>query len=246
MKYDYDIKEITKDEALRMIETYHYSSTLPRINKHFVGFYLGDDLVGVVTLGYGTRPLHTIRKLFPSLTTKDYLEIGRMCMTNDMPRNSESQMIKALTKWIKKNCPEVKILFTWADGMLGKVGYVYQACSFTYCGFYETDMYLLNGIKVHPRQTRKLFRGGSEDKRLTVRPTKEQMRNMDMSHYRGKQFKYVKYLCKKSEKRRLQRELTFVDAYPKEKDLAWRVQDLDSGKWVASQIPPYKGDKFTG
>ena len=158
MKYEYTVKEISKADALMMIRKYHYSNTLPRINKHFVGFYLGKELVGVVTLGYGTRPRHTIKKLFPSLDTKDYLEIGRMCMTDDMPRNSESQMIKALTRWIRQNL-DIKVLFTWSDGMLGKVGYVYQACSFEYCGFYETDMYLKDGIKIHPRQTKKLFGG---------------------------------------------------------------------------------------
>ena len=69
-------------------------------------------LVGVVTLGWGTRPRHTIQRIFPSLDTKDYLEIGRMCMTEEMPRNSESQMLSQLVKWIRKNIPELKILFT--------------------------------------------------------------------------------------------------------------------------------------
>ena len=240
MKYDYAVHEISKDDALRMIRRYHYSNTLPKINKHFVGFYLNDELVGVVTLGYGTRPMHTIKKLFPSLDTKDYLEIGRMCMTDDMPRNSESQMIKALTRWIKKNL-DIKILFTWSDGMLGKVGYVYQACSFTYCGFYETDMYLKDGIKIHPRQTRQLFRGGADDKRLTVRPTLNQMQEFGINHYKGKQFKYVKYICGRAEKKRLMKELVAFP-YPKEQDLAWRKKDLETGKWSKSGKPPYITD----
>ena len=74
---------------------------MPKINKHYLGYYVNNKLVGVLTLGYGTRPLHTIKRIFPSLETKDYYEIGRMCMTDDMPRNSESQMIKAVCKWIK-------------------------------------------------------------------------------------------------------------------------------------------------
>ena len=91
--YKYDIKEISKDEALKMIQKYHYSNTLPKINKYFVGFFLEDKLVGVVTLGWGTRPKHTIKRIFPSLDTKDYLEIGRICMLDEMPRDSESQML---------------------------------------------------------------------------------------------------------------------------------------------------------
>ena len=64
IKYNYSLKEITKAEALAMVKKYHYSNILPRINKHFVGFFLDEELVGVVTLGWGTRPLHTIKKIF--------------------------------------------------------------------------------------------------------------------------------------------------------------------------------------
>ena len=132
--YEFDIKEISKEEVLKMIQKYHYSNTLPKINKYFLGFFLDKELVGVVTLGWGTRPRHTIQRIFPSLDTKYYLEIGRMCMTEEMPRNSESQMLSQLVKWLKKHLPELKVLFTWADGMVGKVGYVYQASNFIYAG----------------------------------------------------------------------------------------------------------------
>lgn len=107
--FKFDIKEISKEDALKMIQKYHYSNTLPKINKYFLGFFLDKELVGVVTLGWGTRPRHTIQRIFPSLGTKDYLEIGRMCMTEEMPRNSESQMLSQLVKWIRKNIPELKI-----------------------------------------------------------------------------------------------------------------------------------------
>lgn len=49
--FKYEIKEISKNEALEMIRKYHYSNTLPKINKHFIGFFLNSELVGVVTLG---------------------------------------------------------------------------------------------------------------------------------------------------------------------------------------------------
>ena len=157
MKNNYVVEEISKEEALMMVQKYHYSNTLPKLNKHFIGFYLEGELVGIVTLGWGTRPVHTIKKIFPSLETKDYFEIGRMCMTEEMPRNSESQMISKLIKWIKCNEPNVKVLFTWADGIMGKAGYVYQSCSFLYGGYATSDIYLKDGIKIHPRQTRALF-----------------------------------------------------------------------------------------
>lgn len=241
MKYDYELKEIDKQTALEMVKKFHYSNALPSINKHFVGFYLDEELVGVVTLGWGTRPLHTIRRLFPSLETKDYYEIGRMCMTEEMPRNSESQMLARLVKWVKKNCPEVKVLFTWADGMMGKPGYVYQASNFLYAGHIITDFYLKDGVKIHPRQTRKIF--SPNDTRLSVRPTVAQMQEHGIEHYRGKQFRYVQFLCSKAEKKRLMAECTvpLTITYPKDADLVWRRQ-TGAGSWEESGRPAYKTD----
>ena len=242
MKYSFSVHEVDYSTALYMVQKYHYSNSLPAQNKYFLGFYLDNFLVGLITLGYGTRPLHTIRLLFPSLTTPDYLEIGRMCMTEDMPRNSESQMISACVHWLKAYHPEVKILFTWADGMLGKVGYVYQACSFWYAGYAETDTYLTGGgQKIHPRLMKKMF--FPDDTRIGVRPILSQQKELGITHYRGRQFKYLTFLCDRKEKRRLMQECTYplTRNYPKEGALEWRRQD-EKGEWIPSSRPPYKTD----
>lgn len=245
MKYSFETKEITKEEALTMIQKYHYSNTLPKLNKHFVGFFLDGVLVGVVTLGWGTRPRHTIQRIFPSLDTKDYFEIGRMCMTEQMPRNSESQMISSLVKWIKANAPEIKVLFTWADGMLGKVGYVYQASNFIYAGYSGGEMYMKDGVKIHVRQMKSfLIPEGVKDERITVRPTLEQMRQFNIQHFKGKQYRYLMFLCDKKEKKRLLSEclLDLSEPRPKDDDLSWTVKNVYTGKWEQSKQPPYTTD----
>lgn len=244
MKYKFDIREVDKDTALEMIRKYHYSNTLPKINKYYIGFFLEQKLVGLITLGYGTRPKHTIKRMFPSLDTKDYLEIGRMCMTEDMPKNSESQMISQLIRWMKINLPEIKILFTWADGMLGKCGYVYQASNFIYAGYSGGEMYVKDGVKIHVRQMKSvLVPEGVKDSRLTVRPTLEQMRQFNIQHYKGKQYRYLYFLCDKHEKARLIDEC-MIDLSlpnPKDSDLSWTIKTLD-GKWIDSDKPPYITD----
>lgn len=242
MRYEYEIKEISKEDALRIIQKFHYSRTLPKLNKHFVGFFLNDELCGIVTLGWGTRPLHTIQKLFPTMTTADYYEIGRMAMTDDMPRNSESQMLSQLIKWLKVNHKEIKVLFTWADGMLGKVGYVYQASNFIYAGYVGGEMYLKDGLKIHPRQTRQLF--SPNDERMTVRPTLEQMRLNNIRHFKGRQYRYFYFLCDKKERRRLLSEcvVDLHQARPKDKDLVWEVRNNINGRWYLSEKPPYETD----
>lgn len=243
--YKFDVRKINREDALHMIQQYHYSNTLPKLNKHFLGFFLRDKLVGVVTLGWGTRPRHTIQRIFPSLDTKDYLEIGRMCMTDEMPRNSESQMLSQLVKWMKVNLPEIKVLFTWADGMLGKVGYVYQASNFIYAGCSGGEMYLKDGVKLHVRQMKSfLVPEGKKDSRITVRPTLEQMWKYDIQHFKGKQYRYLLFLCSKREKKRLLEECLIDLALPRPKDddLSWRVKVMATGKWAESKMPSYRTD----
>lgn len=164
-------------------------------------------------------------------------------MTEDMPKNSESQMLSQTIRWIKKNCPEVKVLFTWADGMVGKPGYVYQGSNFYYLGYIWTDMYMKNGIKLHPRQTKQFFAEDKEDKRLTCRPTFEQQQEVGIQHYRGKQFKYLFFTCGKREKKRLMKECTepLSRDYPKDVDLEWKMQ-VGKGKWELCSRPPYSTD----
>ena len=157
MKYDFKIEEISRNYATEFIQSLHYSKIMPKLTKHFLGCFHEGVLVGVITLGWGTQPKATIAKLFEGLDTKDYYEIGKMCMTEEMPRNSESQMISSVVKWMKQHCPEKQFLYTWADGIMGKPGYVYQAANFLYSGFIWTQIYIsAKGEKIHPRSARRL------------------------------------------------------------------------------------------
>ena len=118
--------------------------------------FLDDELVGVLTLGWGTKPRHTFGKIFPKVGILEknketeefehdindwYYEIGKMCMKPEMPKNSESQMISGVVKWMKKNT-NAKFLYTWADGIMGKPGYVYQAANFLYGDYIWTSIYI--------------------------------------------------------------------------------------------------------
>lgn len=85
---------------------------------------------------------------------------------------------------------------------------------------------------------------GVKDKRLTVRPTLEQMRAYNIHHYKGIQYRYIYFVCDKREKKRLLREC-IVDVNqpnPKDKDLVFTEKDLTTGKWVKTGKPPYITD----
>jgi hypothetical protein len=227
MKYNFTIQELPPADAVEFIQARHYSKVMPRLTKHYLGIYDGTELAGVLTLGWGTQPYNTIHKLFPTLASKDYYEIGKMCMDESYPRNSETQMLSKVRKWIQDNLPEKQFLFTWADGIVGKVGYVYQAFNFLYGGYIWTDIYIgPDGEKIHPRSTRQLLREnekweGVEKLFWLTHPFTE---HKGIVRVKGKQFRYILPLNKNAG--RLLKESTVVwnKEYPKEDCLKWKVR----------------------
>ena len=222
-----EIREIPKGTFLSMVRKYHYSIVMPRLTKHYLGCYLGEVLVGGMSLGWGTQPKQTIRKLFPMLDTKDYFEIGKMVMLDEMPKNSESQMISKVVKWIKNNLG-IAFLYTWADGIVGKPGYVYQAANFYYGGFIWTDIYITeDGEKIHPRSAKKLLKENAKflgkDRLFWLTP--DFCKKVGIKRYRGKQFRYIYPLSKNAKKLLSESTVDWnISGFPKHADLIWKVQ----------------------
>lgn len=229
-----EVRPIDKMQAIELIFAHHYSKIMPKLTEHYLGGFIDDTLVGVMTLGWGVRPVHTIKLLFPSLDRVDYYEIGKMCMDESMPKNSESIFLSRVVQWIKDNTT-CKVLFTWADGILGKPGYVYQAANFKYGGFIWTDLYIAEtGEKVHPRTSQTM--GDKTTTKYGHRPTLTILKQRGWQHVRGKQFRYVYFTCGKKEQKALLREspMDWNTPYPKQADLEWKIQDLDTGEWSDS------------
>ena len=240
---------MTRLEATNFIQARHYSKVMPRLTKHYLGCFLGKELVGVMTLGWGTQPKQTIRKLFETLDTDDYYEIGKMCMADEMPCNSESQMISTVVRWMKQNCPEKKYLYTWADGIMGKPGYVYQAANFLYGGWIWTEIYISpEGEKIHPRSTTSLLEENVSFK-LERQPdffndkeprlhwlTADFLDHKNIRKVSGKQFRYILPLNKKSRNYLKHSKVQWGRNYPKSEDLVWRDKNI-RGTIILKDIP---------
>jgi len=231
---------IPYDQAVRLIKHYHYAKIMPRITRFCVGGVNKNRLVAVCTLGYGVRPLHTIRKCFPDLGVEDYLEVGRLCLSDELPRNTESFFIAGVINLIKKNYKNVKVLYSWSDGIIGKPGYVYQASNFYYGGYIWTEMYLdKNGIRVHPRTLQGISIGEKTGKFKSR--SYEVAKKMGLVKYFGKQFRYVYPMCSKKQWKKLLKTSPFKwerSGYPKTKDCVWKVQ-TEKGKRIDCGKPPF-------
>ncbi len=238
-----EIIPISKEISYPLLEQYHYSPTMPKITKHYLGLMDNNILVGTVTLGWGTQPKGTIKKLLPDYDTKDYFEIGKMALLDSMPRNSESQFLSLVVAWMKENT-ECKFLYTLADGIVGKVGYVYQGSNFLYGGFFWTDVFITpEGEKIHPRSTRKLLRENEtfsgKDKLWWL--TMDFIISKGIKRVRGKMFRYMYPLTKKA-RRVLVKQGWGID-YPKEADLIWKVSN-QHGKYDITKVRPYMDTKL--
>ena len=233
------IKEITKYVATEFIMSRHYSPVMPKLTKHYCGYYVDDVLQGVVTFGWGTRPKHTIQKLFPTLYTTDYYEIGKMCMDDSMGKNSETQMLSKVLTWLKQNTT-IKFLFTWADGLVGKPGYVYQAFNFLYGGFIWTDTYVTDkGEKVHPRTIQSQL-PNTHNYKYGSRPNPKQLKQLRLSRVKGKQFRYILPMNKKMRKFLKQSTVDWNLNYPKDKDLVWKIKRPGDSSYTLTNIMPFK------
>jgi len=238
------VEAIGRGEAVGFIQTWHYSKVMPAQTKLLLGARRGGRLFAVSTWGWGVRPLHTIRKLFPSLKSADYWELGKLCCADPEPRNTESQFLSACREYIRMQFPQIRLLFTWADGMLGKPGYVYQASGFLYGGFIWTDCYFTaDGEKVHPRfyQT-KFGEGKSDGLKYGRRPSPERCNEIGLKQYFGKQFRYVYFLCGHRERKRLLRESTvkWSTDFPKHADLEWKIR-AGQGSRESCEAPSFTG-----
>jgi hypothetical protein len=229
------LEELDKKVAIDFIRQYHYSKILPRLTKYYIGVYLDNELSGVVTLGWGTQPLKTIQKIFPDydLKTKDYYEIGKMCFLPkyNNTKNFGSQVISALIKWVKQNT-DCLFLYTLADGIMGKCGYVYQASNFKYIGNFLTSVYIDNntGEKIHPRSSKLLLRENEnyENKDKLFWLTYNFCEYKNISKIYGLMFRYIYPLNKKANG-----ILNSIDKYknlinPKDKDLRFYKRIADS------------------
>lgn len=229
-----EIKEIGESRAERFILEYHYMKYLPQLNDRFLGGFIDGELAAVMSLGWGVRPRHTIQKLFPSLDTEHYRAIGRLCAVEELPKNTESHFISKCIKHIKREY-DYDVLFTWADGMLGKPGTIYQASNFWYAGHIWTDTYLTkDGEKVHPRQTNRI--GG--------RPTWAEMQDLEWQHYRGMQLRYVYFLDSDTQEELIDEckvDLTRSD-YPKRDALKWKCRTADG--WVKCAKPNFDAEEL--
>ena len=156
-KTRYVVREVPRSEVVDFIEENHYSHSINGVKvSHCFGLYYDDTLVGAGLFGVTA----TRNQWKPYGTSEEsVLELRRLVLIDDTPRNMESYFIGKMLKWLKKNT-KIESVVSYADPNFGHQGIIYQASNFQFIGrTAKTRVVVLGERTYHDRALRTKYKG---------------------------------------------------------------------------------------
>ena len=142
------VAQLPCKDARGIITRFHYSHRVVNNSYLHLGVYLDGALEGILQFGYMLNPARA-GKVVEDTVQGQYMELNRMWLSDEAPRNSESRAISYAIKYIRRACPTVAWIQSFADERCGGLGVVYQAANFLYIGSHKTTFYNLDGETYH-------------------------------------------------------------------------------------------------
>lgn len=202
------VAAIPSADARTAIIKHHYSHRVVNNSYVHVGVYYRDNFAGVLSLGYALNPARA-DKVVAGSAQGDYLELNRMWLADACPRNSESQALSYTFKYLRRACPSVAWVQSFADERCGRLGVVYQAANFLFVGSHLTDFLFLDGEYYHPMLLTAHKKSGERGRAIRA--------GLDRAiRLRFRQFRYV-YFLKQPWRKRLRLP---IQPYPKPQQTA--------------------------
>jgi adenine modification enzyme len=141
--------EIDRKIANKLIKENHYSKKVYAGSYVHLAVMSNNNINGVLQFGYAMNPASQ-SSVVAETKQNEYLELNRMWLHDDLPKNSESKAISYSVKYIKRKFNgNIKWIQSFADERCGRNGIVYQACSFRYYGEHSSDFWELDGEVYH-------------------------------------------------------------------------------------------------
>lgn len=164
---DYKIRLEKNGWFIRMfIKIHHYSKTCPAGYYHF-GLYENDQLIGGAVFGQvigRSQP----NKYYPKNPDR-LIELRRLAVINEAPKNSESRFIAICLLWLSANT-DYEAVLSLADLNFGHTGVIYKATNFVHLGYTEKDGHPRIKIKGKERHSRDFYdRHGTSSLRVLKR-----------------------------------------------------------------------------
>ena len=151
----YTIQETSFNPTVRkFLKRWHYSDYVNVQAKHTFCLYKPGkfgipELIGVCIY---TRPAGpaAAQKYYPE-RAEQVLELRRLCLIDDTPKNAESFFVGATLRWLSKNT-DWEFVLSYADENQNHKGVIYKASNFEYLGLTQPGTSLeVDGKLFHTR-----------------------------------------------------------------------------------------------
>ena len=142
------VRKVDRDIANRIIKRHHYSGTVYGLSDIHLEVLISGRRAGILQFGPGMNP-GSGASVVANTDSGQWLELNRMWLDDEAPRNSESQAIAYAIKLIRRMRPAVAWIQSFADERCGCYGVVYQAANALYCGEHTSIFWELDGKWYH-------------------------------------------------------------------------------------------------
>jgi len=207
---EYKIDLIDKNIAKKLIIENHYSHKWTSC-RYAIGLFDKEDLIGVAVYGFPVGR-QTVKSITLNLKNSEVLELTRLWLIDEAPKNSESYFLGKTFNWLRKNT-EVKVLISYSDPMQDHLGIIYQATNWLYQGnntmLIKGYLHKINGEIMHPRSVVAMYGTIKKDELLKIDPNYERI-EMKKKH------RYLYVLHKKDRKRIVSELKHKILPYPKD------------------------------
>jgi hypothetical protein len=153
------IASCSLSDVRAFVEAHHYSGSVNGV-KITICYRVDHCGVLVGAVIYGQMSTTAWKKFGQS--EAEVLELRRLVLVDEAPKNSESRVVGWTLRHIRKNLPNVNIVVSYADPHHGHTGVIYRASNFKYLGESASDTGFYNPITnktYHSRALRTKYNG---------------------------------------------------------------------------------------
>lgn len=149
-------------------ENWHYSKILPTGKVVKIGAWENEKFIGVVLFSRGASPFLGAKFDLPQT---EVCELTRVALNKH--ETPVSRIVAIAFKFLKKHCPDLKLVVSFADPEQGHSGGIYKAGNWVYTGTSgETIEYLVGGRWRHVRGAYDLVKGNKDQFKTRTRKGK--------------------------------------------------------------------------
>lgn len=132
------------------VEHWHYSKTLPRSKNVYIGVWEDGRFIGALVFGLGGGGA-TDGRGYGLRQSFELAELERVALTNH--QSTVSRIVAIAIVMLRRHCPGLRLLVSYADTYEGHNGAIYQAGNWVYVGKTSADWAVIgnDGKRYHSR-----------------------------------------------------------------------------------------------